>query len=142
MRRCVVAAVVIAAVALLGSGCSVERSGGDARPERGGPAEFTVEDRTIAVASGESFTIAVEDNPSVGDDWLLSDEPDEEIVTAEGDHYVADPEEEDTAGGGGTRYFRFEAHSVGTTTVELLNCYRGCQDPEDEHRYPIDIEVG
>jgi inhibitor of cysteine peptidase len=138
MRRFVVA---VSAVALLGSGCTVERSGGDARPERDGPAEFTVEDETIAVAPGESFTIAVEDNPSVGDDWLLSDEPDEEVVTAEGDHYVADSAA-NAPGSGGTRYFRFEAHATGTTSVELLNCYRGCQDPEDERRYLIDIEVG
>jgi hypothetical protein len=103
MRRCVVPMVAIVVVTLLGSGCSVERSGGDARPERDGP--------------------------------------DEEIVTGEGDHYVADSTS-DAPGSGGTRHFRFEAQSAGTTTVELLNCFQGCQAPEDERRYVIDIEVG
>jgi predicted secreted protein len=62
-------------------------------------------------------------------------------VATHGDRYVEDSGE-DTSGGGGTRYFRFEARATGSTSVELRNCYRGCADPEDEHRYEIDIKVG
>lgn len=138
MRR--FAAAVAALALLLGSGCSVERSG-DARAGEDEPTEFTIEDTNIAVEPGESFTIAVEDNASVGDDWSLRAKPDTDVVTAGGDHYVSDSAE-DTAGGGGMRYFRFEARSAGTTSVELRNCYRGCDDPKDDHRYRIAIEVG
>jgi predicted secreted protein len=136
MRRFAVIVVLV----LLASGCSQARPGSpSAGEQRRG--EFTIEDTDIRVAPGESFTIAVQDNASVGDDWSLSAKPDEGVVTVGGDHYVADSTE-NVDGGGGTRYFEFEARSAGSTSVELRNCYRGCADPEDEHRYEIAIEVG
>ena len=137
MRRC----VFFVALVLLVTSCTVTREGdpnpGDQRPAR----EFTIDDTRIQVGPGESFTIAVGDNASVGDDWSLSTEPDARVVTADGDHYVADSDE-DVAGGGGTRYFVFTAKENGTTTVELRNCYRGCAEPDDDHRYEIAVEVG
>ncbi|MGH3761773.1 protease inhibitor I42 family protein [Actinophytocola sp.] len=137
MRQLVVAAV---AVALLASGCVDERPGSP-RADADGPTEFTIEDTSIEVGPGETFTIAVGDNASVGDDWSLREKPDADVVAIDGDYYVADPGEANTDGGGGTHYFRFTAKAAGTTSVELLNCFRGCRDPEDERRYRIDIEV-
>jgi predicted secreted protein len=144
MRRLAVAVALV----LLGTGCSVTRVGdahpsaGDTRSGEEEPArEFTIEDTSIRVGPGESFTIAVDDNASVGDLWSVSAEPDASVVESVGDDYVADSDEP-VAGGGGTRYFRFTATRSGTTTVELRNCYRGCHDPGDDHRYELAIEVG
>jgi predicted secreted protein len=134
-------AAVVTALALLGSGCAGDTGDGTGDGTGDDTAEFTLDDTRIDVSAGESFTIAVDDNASVGDDWSLSGDPDSAVVTAQGDDYVADSDE-DTTGGGGTRYFRFDARAAGTTTVELRNCFRGCHDPEDEHRYEIEIEVG
>lgn len=133
-------AVFVAFVAFVTS-CTVTREGDPNPGERPSTREFTLDDTRIEVEPGESFTIAVEDNASVGDDWSMSGKPDAAVVTTGGDHYVADSEE-DTVGGGGTRYFEFEARAAGTTSVELFNCYRGCDTPDGERRYEIAIEVG
>ena len=147
MRRL---AVVVALVLLVAS-CTATRTG-DPPEETTSPTEptepteqpgrrFTIEDTDIRVAPGDSFTVAVDDNASVGDMWSVSAEPDAEVVESRGDHY--EPEsDEDVVGGGGTRFFEFQALREGATSVELRNCFRGCREPDDDHRYEIAIEVG
>ncbi len=130
---------VLVALLLLVTSCSVTRSGeprsGERRPQR-----FTIEDTHVRVAAGDAFVIAVDDNASVGDMWSVSGQPDADVVEARGDHYEPDSEE-DVAGGGGTREFRFEALRAGTATIELRNCFRGCPEPSDDKRYAIEVEV-
>jgi predicted secreted protein len=143
---------------LLVSGCTVTREGEPSEPtsqtttttttseeqvrdfpvgDSGNPDDDTV----VHVGAGEEFTISVEDNASVGDMWSVSKEPDAELVTADGDHYVADSETP-APGSGGTRYFEFTARAEGSTTIELRNCFRGCAKPEDDDRYLVSVEVG
>jgi inhibitor of cysteine peptidase len=131
--------VVVVVLVLLGTSCSVTRAG-DARPGEPPAREFTVEDTSIRVGPGESFSIAVEDNASVGDQWSVSAKPDSNVVRTEGDDYEPDSDEHVT-GSGGTRYFRFQALRAGTTTIELRNCYRGCHDSGDDRRYQLAVEV-
>ncbi|MPZ81948.1 MAG: hypothetical protein GEV28_16765 [Actinophytocola sp.] len=147
MRR-VTGCAAVAALILLGSACAAERPGtaspGTTVPEATEPehgTEFSVEDTHIEVARGESFTIAVTDNASVGDKWTLSEEPDAAVVTTNGDDYVPDSAD-NREGDGGTRYFLFDATAAGTTSLALFNCFQGCHQPKDERRYPIQIEVG
>ncbi len=135
---------VLVALVLAAAGCTVTRSG-DARStgEKGGEPtrEFTVGDTSVRVEPGDTFVIAVDDNASVGDLWSVSTEPDAEVVSADGDHFVSDTDE-DVAGGGGTRYFEFTARASGSTSIELRNCFRGCREPGDDKRYEFAVEVG
>ena len=152
MRRLAMFALV-----LLVSGCTVAREGEPSEPTSPTTTTTTTNeepvrdfpigdpgdsgDTVVHVGAGEEFTISVEDNASVGDMWSLSQAPDAALVTADGDHYVADSEEP-APGSGGTRYFEFTALAEGTTTIELRNCFRGCAQPEDDDRYLVSVEVG
>ena len=149
MRRSAMFALV-----LLVAGCTVAREGEPAEPStttattttseepvRDFPIGDPGDDTVVHVGAGEEFTISVEDNASVGDMWSVSQEPDAALVTADGDHYVADSEEP-APGSGGTRYFEFTALAEGSTTIELRNCFRGCAQPGDDDRYPVSVEVG
>ncbi|HEY7593493.1 MAG TPA: protease inhibitor I42 family protein [Actinophytocola sp.] len=133
-----VVAVVVGLVLLVTS-CSVTRTG-EARTGERRDALFTIDDEQVRVEAGMFFAIAVDDNASVGDMWSVSEEPDPDVVDARGDHYESESDE-DVVGGGGTRFFEFQALREGTTSLELRNCFRGCADPDDDHRYRIDVEV-
>lgn len=134
---------VVTALAVLLAGCTVTRSGepGPTGSRGDEPTwEFTVDDTSVRVEPGDTFVVAVDDNASVGDQWSVSTEPDAAVVSADGDHFVSDTDE-DVPGGGGTRYFEFTARESGNTTIELRNCFRGCHEPEDDKRYGIAVEV-
>ena len=135
MRR--FAAVI--ALALLAAGCTATRAG-EPRKEPEPTWEFTLEDTDVRVEAGDTFAIVVDDNASVGDMWSVSSTPDRLVVDSAGDVYVPDSDEK-VDGGGGQRRFRFRAVATGTTTIELRNCFRGCADPGDDHRYAFAVEV-
>ncbi|WP_078859613.1 protease inhibitor I42 family protein [Streptomyces rubellomurinus] len=99
------------------------------QPDRGrilGPDE-----RSVTLTPGDRFSIAVEDNASIGDDWSIVDPRADTAVVAAVDQ-VTDypPGYEKYIGGGGTAYYIFEAKGRGTTTITLHNCFRICDDPE------------
>lgn len=81
----------------------------------------------VAVDAGEVFSLALDQNASIGDNWSLRTAPDAGIATATGEEYVAGG---GGAGGGGTRYFVFRAERAGRTTLTLFNCYRCDRTPE------------
>jgi predicted secreted protein len=97
--------------------------------------EFTRGDSTISVEVGDRFTISLDANPSVGDDWRVVAGADAGVVELRQEQLAPD-EPDGPPGSGGTEIFEFEAVSPGTTELELFNCYR-CLDrqsplPEDE----------
>ena len=87
---------------------------------------FTEDDTGITVAAGDAFAIEIEGSPGVGDDWRLTEEPDESIARFV---HEDDRDEEDEDGGTVTWIFEFEAVATGETSVEIFNCYR-CLDAE------------
>ncbi|MFE7524378.1 protease inhibitor I42 family protein [Kitasatospora sp. NPDC057542] len=129
-----VRAVALAAVLAAGlTAC------GQDGPDRG--RVLGAEERSVSLAVGERFTIAVRDNTSAGDRWSVVDPKPDAAVAAAVDEKLELPEESKTSDGvGGTRFYTFEAKGRGTTAVTLLNCFRGyCNlpTPSDENRKPV-----
>jgi predicted secreted protein len=87
------------------------------------------------VEAGERFAIALEANPSIGDDWRIVAELDAAVIRLVREDYESDSPDP-PPGSGGTTLFVFEAVAAGSTTVAILNCYRcGTADepaPENE----------
>jgi hypothetical protein len=87
----------------------------------------------VVVDRGDRFSLAVPDRgASVGDHWTMSAEPDgtislvhSQLIAGNIVDRVLGPA---PGGGGGTRYFVFDAHRPGTVTVTLHNCFQGCHD--------------
>jgi Chagasin family peptidase inhibitor I42 len=88
---------------------------------------------TVAVHRGHRFSLAVPDRgASVGDHWTVSAGPDgavalvrSQLIAGNVVDRVLGPA---TGGGGGTRYFVFDARRAGTVTISLRNCFQGCHD--------------
>jgi inhibitor of cysteine peptidase len=88
---------------------------------------------TVVVDRDDRFSLAVPDRgASVGDHWTMSAEPDgtislvrSQLIAGNIVDRVLGPA---PGGGGGTRYFVFDAHRPGTVTVTLHNCFQGCHD--------------
>jgi hypothetical protein len=88
---------------------------------------------TVVVDRGDRFSLAVPDRgASVGDHWTMSAEPDgtispvrSQLIAGNIVDRVLGPA---PGGGGGTRYFVFDARRPGTVTVTLRNCFQGCHD--------------
>jgi hypothetical protein len=88
---------------------------------------------TVTVDRGDRFSLAVPDRgASVGDHWTVSAEPDgalalvrSQLIAGNIVDRVLGPA---PGGGGGTRYFVFDARRPGTATITLHNCFQGCHD--------------
>ncbi len=95
--------------------------------------------KTITADRGDRFSIAVRDlGGSVGDHWTQSVQPgtglrfvEDHMVPASISDRVVGPA---MGGGGGTRYFVYEADAVGTWTITLSNCFQGCMPGRDDTR--------
>jgi predicted secreted protein len=142
---------VLVVLALLASGCTVMRDGSPTPADtdatttseervRDFPLSDHGDDSAVIVAVGEKFTVSVDDNASVGDLWSISEPPQAAVLSADGDHYVADSEEA-APGSGGTRYFEFTVRGTGITTIEFRNCFRGCSQAENDKRYVMSVEA-
>lgn len=95
---------------------------------------------SIQVDRGDRFSLAVSDaGASVGASWRVQEQTDPAVAGLRRTevvrslpvvvyHRVAGPFYD---GGGGTRYFTFDARKTGRTTIVLYDCYRGCDDPGD-----------
>lgn len=95
----------------------------------------TIVDRetaSITVDVGDRFSLRVPDRgPSVGDRWSASADP-ADLVERVGDELVSDSLGDRLfgpalGGGGGVRYFRFDAKRAGRATITLSNCFQGCR---------------
>jgi predicted secreted protein len=99
--------------------------------------EGEVVDRTdgadveATVTVGQTTYIAIEENPSVGDDWRVQGGYDESVIRLLYEEYVSDDPTGTEAGAGGLHFFYFVAVGPGTTTVEFGNCF-GCFPDGDE----------
>lgn len=119
-------------LALLVAGCS---GGGSAVSDLGKVAEGGKgQTAQIEVAKGQRFSLAVPDNPSVGDSWSLVAVPDAKVAS-----FISKERESegDAPGSGGTTYFVFNAKHPGSTEVRLYDCWRCGQaktPPNDESK--------
>jgi hypothetical protein len=95
----------------------------------------TVLDRRATSATvkvGDRFTLKVPDRgPSVGDNWSATAQPgdvvtlvEEELLSGSLTDRILGPAD---GGGGGNRYFLFDARRPGQVTITLTNCFQGCQ---------------
>ena len=92
---------------------------------------------------GDRLELRVEENPGVGDSWVVDQAPDEAVARivdqfSEG----ADP---DLAGAGYTEVFVLEATGPGTTSLVLHDCFRCDAEgntPPDDEQFAIDLEYG
>ncbi|WP_271217336.1 protease inhibitor I42 family protein [Streptosporangium carneum] len=75
----------------------------------------------VPLTPGRRFSLAVEENRSAGEGWRLAALPDVKVASFISEEYRAGD------GGGGVRYFVFNAKYPGTTTVTLIACER-CAD--------------
>ncbi|MFC5829388.1 protease inhibitor I42 family protein [Nonomuraea insulae] len=75
----------------------------------------------VEVRPGQRFSLAVSDNPSVGDSWDLVEVPDAKVAS-----YISEERESDgdQPGAGGTSYFVFNGKQPGTTEIRLRDCWR------------------
>ncbi|MGN9842345.1 protease inhibitor I42 family protein [Nonomuraea sp. H19] len=114
MRRMAVAALLALQVAGCGGGSAVSDLGTVVRGAKG----TTVQ---VELRPGQRFSLAVADNPSVGDSWSLRTMPDSKVAS-----FISQERESegDAPGSGGTTYFVFNAKRPGTTEIRLLNCWR------------------
>lgn len=74
--------------------------------------------------TGEVFTVVVQNNPSVGDDWGVGSTHDPEVVEYLYEDYESSDPTGLEAGAGGTSYFSFRALAPGSTTITLENCFQ------------------
>jgi predicted secreted protein len=88
-------------------------------------------DRELTAAVGSTVYIAIEENPSVGDDWRVLGGYDESVVSLLYEDFQSSGTEGGEAGAGGLHFFYFVALGPGSTTVEFGNCF-GCFPDGDE----------
>lgn len=111
-----------------------------------GVVERTVDYTTSAVtlAPGEALVVDFgEINPSVGDAWVVTREPDPEVLH-EGElrsHYLGD---EGSTGGPSHVSYRFAPEGDGTTVIEFEYQFRGSvpTDVADQRTAEITVTVG
>lgn len=121
----------LAALGLLLAGTACQDEGDD------GPPRFTDPDVPVEVAAGESFVLALAENPSVGHDWTLIDpEPDRAVVRPDGDGFAS---EDDAPGSGGTRLLRFDAVGPGETRITLTRLFRGEYEPDTDIVFDVEV---
>jgi predicted secreted protein len=93
----------------------------------------TQDNTVVRVDTGERFSLAVPDRgASVGDSWTAKASPDGPVALHEQRMVASNLSDRligaNAGGGGGTRYFVFDARKRGTVTITLHNCFQGCRD--------------
>jgi len=80
---------------------------------------YTDSGQIISIGANQEFIIALGSNPTTGYVWQESyDESTLELV--EKTYEPTEADEQDTAGAGGTDYFRFKALKTGKTEITLV----------------------
>ncbi|GAA3234897.1 protease inhibitor I42 family protein [Nonomuraea helvata] len=88
----------------------------------------------VELRSGQRFSLAVADNPSVGDNWDLVAVPDPKVAS-----FISEESKHkgEGVGAGGTTYFVFNSKRPGATQIRLRDCWRCGQSttpPNEESR--------
>ncbi len=90
---------------------------------------------------GDRLALRVEENPSVGDRWVVAQAPDDAVARIV-DRF-SEGVDTDLVGAGHTEVFVLEATGPGTTSLTLHNCFRcdveGNTPPENE-QFAIDLD--
>lgn len=97
-----------------------------------GTAEQTVDYTagTVTVSTGETLVVDFgEVNPSVGDDWVITTEPDPAVL-GEGDPEFTTDAPDGMTGAPGELVYRFPTTGAGTTVIAFEYRFRG-EVPED-----------
>ncbi|MFG6191543.1 protease inhibitor I42 family protein [Nonomuraea sp. JJY05] len=125
IRRTIAAAMLTLLAAGCGGGSAVSDFGTVIKGAKGTAVP-------VELRSGQRFSLAVADNPSVGDEWRLVAVPDPKVAS-----FISEEHKTKGSGGvgaGGTTYFVFNSKRPGTTEIKLYDCWRCGQSttPPDE----------
>ena len=101
--------------------------GGD--DSEGGSTVITPDEPWAEVSVGDDVIIEVDENGSVGDNWIVTEPPDQEVVEFVSDEHVQDEvvtEDSETplVGVGGVHRFTYAATGEGSTSLVIHNCFR------------------
>ena len=85
------------------------------------PAEVPEADAGDAIRTkpGETFTVALDANPSTGYGWALDGKEDATVVKKLSDEYVSRPHPQGMVGVGGTERWKFQAVKPGKTVLHF-----------------------
>ncbi|GAA4955877.1 putative secreted protein [Nonomuraea thailandensis] len=114
IRRTSAAALLALLVAGCGAGSAVSDYGKVVKGSKGATVQ-------VEVHSGQRFSLAVTDNPSVGDSWELVELPDAKVASFISEEHQG---EGGGPGSGRTTYFVFNGKLPGTTEIRLFDCWR------------------
>lgn len=96
--------------------------------------------RTVKIAVGESFDIAVKGNATTGYMWKL-EKIDGDAVAQKGEmEYVTDKHRRRMAGVGGTSIFHFEVKKAAKTKIELGYARPWEKDKKSEKTFTVTID--
>ncbi|GGS49551.1 hypothetical protein GCM10010156_05300 [Planobispora rosea] len=115
-----IAALALASAGLV-AGCGPESAVSDYGKVVAGGINRTSE---VRVTPGQRFSLAVEENASVGDSWRMGALPDPKVASFISAEYESESSDPEVTGGGGVRYFVFNAKQRGTAVVTVTNCWR------------------
>ncbi|MEP7766113.1 protease inhibitor I42 family protein [Sanguibacter sp. 25GB23B1] len=149
LRRAALVGSLALATSLGASACTTfDDVDWDIGDELGGTTP-TVPDEVVVDATASSAELVVgqtlvvdlgEMNSSVGDDWLITDEPDGEVLR-EGERFSEYLGEDGEDGGRNTLAYEFEAVGDGETTLELEYRFRGGAPDFGHGPEPVSITV-
>ncbi|MFI6595670.1 protease inhibitor I42 family protein [Nonomuraea sp. NPDC050536] len=114
MRRTALGALLALLIAGCGAGSAVSNLGTVVKGAKGATTQ-------VSATGGERFSLAVADNPSVGDSWTLVAVPDATVASFISKEHHS---QGDAPGSPGTSYFVFNAKHPGTTEIRLHDCWR------------------
>nr|WP_201469571.1 protease inhibitor I42 family protein [Microbacterium hydrocarbonoxydans] len=96
---------------------------------------------SVSLSRGEALVVEFgEVNPSVGDDWVLTREPDPAVL-GEGDERYRYLGEDGETGSPSEMTYRFAAIGVGTTVVRFEYRFRGSVPEDPANRKSAEIAV-
>jgi inhibitor of cysteine peptidase len=117
----ILALVLLAAAVLTGCGTKVSA--------------YTESSKSIDVAAGQEFTIALQSNPTTGYDWHPV--VDEQYLTlVKKDYKQNDHTGKPLVGSGGTDYFVYKALKAGETNI-TFTYYRSWEKPVAENQQQV-----
>jgi predicted secreted protein len=102
---------------------------------------ITPDESPAEVTVGDHVVIELDENGSVGDNWIATEPPDPLVLQFVSDEYVPDDNPEELVGVGGVRRFTYRAVGDGETSLVIHNCFRCDKDlvtPEEDRQYAVD----